>query len=60
MAGNISDRANILNRIDFSGSIVLLEAIDDRKFYSDSKKIDALIDDIQGAHKPIKKVYTQS
>ncbi|KZK93366.1 Viral (Superfamily 1) RNA helicase [Pseudovibrio sp. Ad5] len=56
-AGDINDRSKILSRIDFSNSIELLEAIDDKKFYLDSKKIDGLIEAIPRARKPIKKTY---
>lgn len=56
-AGNVSDRASLLKRIDFDGSIKLLEAIDDRKFYSDAKKLDDFFNSIERARKPIKKTY---
>ncbi len=55
--GGISDRAKILSKIDYSKSIVLLEAIDDRKFYTLANEFDNFMISIQRAKKPIKKTY---
>lgn len=54
--GNISDRAKIRAQIDYSKSLILLEAIDDVSFYSLAKKIDALCLSINKAKKPIKRI----
>ncbi len=56
-AGGINERADMLARIDFNGSITLLEAIDDKKFYLDARKIDDCIRNMHRARKPIKKIY---
>lgn len=57
LAGKVSDRANLLKRIDFDGSITLLEAIDDSNFYTNAAKLDDLIVKIKSARKPIKRTY---
>ncbi|MCU7849154.1 MAG: UvrD-helicase domain-containing protein [Candidatus Thiodiazotropha sp. (ex Lucinoma kastoroae)] len=54
--GDIRDRAQIRVQIDYSKSLTLLEAIDDRSFYSLAKKIDNLNASIGRARKPIKKI----
>jgi superfamily I DNA/RNA helicase len=54
--GSILDRAQIRIEIDYSKSLTLLEAIDDRSFYSLSKKIDDLNISIKRARKPINKI----
>lgn len=54
--GGINDRAQIRVQIDYSKSLTLLEAIDDRSFYSLAKKIDSLNSIIERARKPIKKI----
>ncbi|MFA5823033.1 MAG: UvrD-helicase domain-containing protein [Thermodesulfovibrionales bacterium] len=52
--GNIKDRAQIRALIDYSKSLTLIEAIDDRSFYSLAKKIDTLCSSIGRARKPLK------
>lgn len=54
--GNIKDRAQIRIQIDYSKSLTLLEAIDDRSFYSLAKKIDTLRSSIVRARKPVKRI----
>ncbi|SDW33595.1 UvrD-helicase domain-containing protein [Nitrosomonas communis] len=54
--GNIEERSKILTKIDFSKSLTLLEAIDDRSFYSSAKTIDEIIESLRRARKPIKKL----
>ncbi|NQY37782.1 MAG: UvrD-helicase domain-containing protein [Alteromonadaceae bacterium] len=55
--GGISERGKILSKIDYSKSVVLLEAIDDKKFYDLSNDIDQFIDSVNTARKPVKKLY---
>ncbi|MFT6031285.1 MAG: hypothetical protein ACI8O8_003035, partial [Oleiphilaceae bacterium] len=47
--GNIKHRAQIRTQIDYSKSLKLLEAIDDRTFYSIAKNADGLIEGIARA-----------
>ncbi len=54
--GNIKDRAQIRLQIDYSKSLTLIEAIDDRSFYSLAKKIDTLCSSIGRVRKPVKKI----
>ncbi len=54
--GNIRDRAQIKAQIDYSNSLILLEAIDDRSFYALAKKSDDLIDGISRARKKINRI----
>lgn len=54
--GNINDRAQIRAQIDPSRSLTLLEAIDDKSFYSLAKNIDDLNSTIGRTRKPIKKI----
>lgn len=54
--GGIVDRVQIRAQIDFSKSLVLLEAIDDKSFYSLSKKADRIIEGIVRSPKPVKKI----
>lgn len=54
--GNINHRAQIRAQIDYSKSLTLLEAIDDRLFYSTAKKSDLLIRKITGANNKIIKI----
>lgn len=49
--GGIKDRAQIRAQIDYSKSLKLLEAIDDKSFYAIAKKADGLIDGIVRAQK---------
>jgi len=51
--GDIQHRAQIRAQIDYSRSLRLLEAIDDKSFYAISKKADSLIDGIIRAKKKI-------
>ena len=53
--GTISARANLRKQIDFGNRLTLLEAIDDKSFYSIAKAADVLIDSVIRAIKPIKK-----
>lgn len=54
--GGIGDRKKIKAQIDFSHSLILLEAIDDRSFYALAKNVDDLISRIGRARKPYKKI----
>jgi DNA helicase-2/ATP-dependent DNA helicase PcrA len=54
--GNISERAKIKDRIDYAKKLNLLEAIDDRLFYSLAKDADDLILSINKARKKHKKI----
>lgn len=54
--GNIRDRAQIRVQIDYSKSLTLIEAIDDRSFYSLAKKIDTLCSSIGRARNPVKRI----
>ena len=54
--GNIKDRAQIRAQIDYSKSLTLLEAIDDKSFYSLAKEIDRLNLSIGKAKNPINKI----
>ena len=49
--GDIKHRAQIRTQIDYSKSLKLLEALDDRSFYSTAKKADSLINGINRAKK---------
>lgn len=55
--GKITDRVKILSKIDYTKSVVLLEAIDDGKFYSLAKKVDHFINSVEAAKKPIKNLH---
>lgn len=52
--GNIDNRVKIRAQIDYSKSLTLIEAIDDKRFYSLAKDIDSLYSSIQRATKPKK------
>ncbi len=54
--GGINDRVKMRTQIDYSKSLKLLEAIDDKAFYSIAKKTDELLVKVGKAHKPIKKI----
>lgn len=54
--GNIRDRARIRTQIDYSRSLTLIEAIDDKDFYSLAKGIDNLCSSIGRARNPSKKI----
>lgn len=49
--GDIKHRAQIRTQIDYSKSLKLLEALDDRSFYSTAKNADSLINGINRANK---------
>ena len=49
--GDIQHRAQIRTQIDYSKSLKLLEALDDRSFYSTAKNADSLINGINRANK---------
>ncbi len=54
--GDINDRAQIRAQIDYGKSLTLLEAIDDRSFYSLAKKIDTLCSAIERARNPVGRI----
>jgi superfamily I DNA/RNA helicase len=54
--GDIKHRAQIRTQIDYSKSLTLLEAIDDRSFYAIAKKADSLIGGIARAQKKTKRI----
>jgi len=54
--GDIKHRAQIRAQIDYSKSLILLEAIDDKSFYAVAKKADGLICGIVRARKKIIKI----
>jgi hypothetical protein len=54
--GDIKNRAQIRTQIDYSKSLKLLEAIDDRTFYAIAKKADGLIDGIVRAQNKAKRI----
>jgi superfamily I DNA/RNA helicase len=54
--GNINDRAQIRVLIDYTKSLTLIEAIDDKSFYSLAKKIDDLCSSIGRTRNPLKKI----
>ncbi len=54
--GNINDRAQIRVLIDYSKSLTLIEAIDDRSFYSLAKETDTLCSSIGRAINPVKRI----
>jgi len=56
--GDISHRSMIKSRIDFAGALTLLEAIDDKMFYTLAKNADQLIAGMPRIHKKIKRVKT--
>ena len=54
--GNVFDRAKLRTQIDYKRKLVLIEAIDDKTFYSIAKKIDAVINSIGTNKYKIKKI----
>ena len=54
--GNIKDRSQIRAQIDYSKSLTLVEAIDDKSFYSLARKIDSLCSSIGRDSKPVKRI----
>ena len=54
--GDINERAQIRAQIDFGKSLTLIEAIDDRSFYSLARKIDTLCSTIARARNPIGRI----
>ena len=54
--GTISERVKLKQRIDFTHQLSLLEAIDDRSFYSIARTADEVISTIIKARKKVKKV----
>lgn len=56
--GDIKDRTQIRAQIDYSKALTLIEAIDDRSFYSLAKVIDSLCSSIKRARKPVKRIKT--
>lgn len=57
--GDINHRAKLRSQIDYRKSLTLLEAIDDKLFYSIAKKADEIILEIKKARKPIKKIKNE-
>ncbi|MBV1910519.1 MAG: AAA family ATPase [Kangiellaceae bacterium] len=53
--GSIASRAILRKQFDFGNRLTLLEAIDDKSFYSIANAADVLIDSIIRARKPVKK-----
>jgi len=56
--GDINHRSTIKSRIDFAGALTLLEAIDDKTFYTLSRNADQLITGMPRIHKKIKRLKT--
>jgi len=56
MKGNIAQRAKLKQTIDYAQKLVLLEAIDDRLFYSLAADADGLLTSIGRAKKKYKKI----
>jgi DNA helicase-2/ATP-dependent DNA helicase PcrA len=56
--GDISHRAMIKSRIDFAGALTLLEAIDDKMFYTLARNADQLIAGMPRIHKKKKRLKT--
>lgn len=54
--GNIVDRAKLRSEIDFTARLTLLEAIDDKSFYSIARDIDKLVGTIYVARKKNKRI----
>lgn len=57
LRGGITDRADMRKRMGIEHSFALLEAIDDKSFYSVSKDIDNLINTIARSRIKIRKIY---
>ncbi|MGN0281342.1 MAG: UvrD-helicase domain-containing protein [Prevotella sp.] len=57
LRGGIIDRADMRKRIGIEHSFTLLEAIDDKSFYSVSKDVDDLINGISRSRRKIYKIY---
>jgi len=57
--GNVRERAKLKNSIDYSKKLNLIEAIDDKTFYSLAKKVDSLAESIQRSRKKTKKIKTE-
>ena len=57
LRGDINDRLRCKEFFDFGNRFMLLEAIDDKDFYSKSKTIDELIHGISRARTKEKKIY---
>lgn len=55
--GGIKDRLDILSKVDFTKSVNLLEAIDDKTFYSLAIEIDSCISSVKRSPKPLKKIF---
>jgi len=54
--GDINQRAKLKGQIDYTKALILLEAIDDRSFYSLAKDADEIIDGINRSHNKIKRI----
>lgn len=57
LRGGITDRADIRKRMGIEYTFTLLEAIDDKSFYSVSKDIDDLINTVSSARYKIRNIY---
>ncbi|MFC1926112.1 UvrD-helicase domain-containing protein, partial [Chloroflexota bacterium] len=56
LKGDIKDRVKIRERIDYSKSLTLIEAIDGKSFYSLARKIDTLCSSIKRDQNPVKRI----
>jgi hypothetical protein len=56
--GGVTERISILSKVDYSSSVVPLEAIDDKSFYSIAKDIDSCLSSLNSTRIPIKKIHT--
>lgn len=57
LRGGIIDRADMRKRIGIEHTFALLEAIDDKSFYSVSKEVDNLVNTISRSRSKIRKIY---
>jgi hypothetical protein len=55
--GGVLGRADILTKVDYSQSVVPLEAIDEKTFYKLASDIDSFINSLRSSRKPIKKIH---
>jgi len=56
--GDITHRSMIKKRIDYTGALTLLEAIDDKTFYTLARNADQIIASMPRIHKKIKRLKT--
>lgn len=55
--GRVNDRVDILSRIDYGHSFTLIEAMDDKSFYSSAKQIDSLVEGINRSREKVQKIH---